>query len=299
MNQEIQKENILEKALKQYDPIEAEIVDIKSKCLLMKVNGAEDKENYELCKAAHIGVKAIVSKIEKKRTALKADSLDFGRKVDAKAKTLDKKAREAADHLLKQRSIVEDEKKRIEDEKKAKIIAEEERIKKEEADRIEKERKEKEAQLEKIRLEQEAKQKEINDQQRKIKEAQDKIEADKKAIQDEKDKIERDKQHAVDIEKAKKKAVEDEKERAKVEKEQAEALELEKLQKEKERIEAEEAEAERQEALLPDIYKLKELGEFLINVEMPEVKEDKAYELLKYIKLSLNELGKELVEAKL
>lgn len=190
MNKEIENQDFISKELAKYEPFETRIKELNEKYSKAKVNGIDDKENYDLCKIGHKEYVTVRTDIDKARVALKAKSLDFGRKIDARAKELNKNSANGEAYLLEQRKIVEDEEKRIEDARRKKIEEEEEREKQDELDR-----------LEKIRLDQEAKQKELDEQQAKIDAANAKIQA-------EKDKIEADKQKAIDIEEAKKQAAE-------------------------------------------------------------------------------------------
>lgn len=80
--------NIIDNALKQYDPIEAGLNQLRAKYGGIKIVGVDDATGLELAKA---GVKELTStrtKLEAKRKELKADSLEYGRRVDAKAKEI-------------------------------------------------------------------------------------------------------------------------------------------------------------------------------------------------------------------
>ena len=239
MNQEITNEDYTSKELKKYNLADAKIAEIKSKFLPLKVKDSKDQINYDLCKSSHQEVRTIRLGIEDTRKRLKASSLEFGRKVDAEARRLTKEIVEIEEHLLAQRKVVEDEQKRIEDERRAKIEAEEEAERLEEEERQEAEKKAEEERLEKIRQEQEANQKALDAKQAELDAKEAKIKADQ-------DKIEADKQKAIEIEEAKKKAAERAKleaeNKARKEKEDAEIAAKNKemkIQLEKERLEEE------------------------------------------------------------
>ena len=110
MNQEIQKEDYTAKELKKYNLADAKIAELKNKFLPLKVEDVDDKVNYELCKSSYQEVKQIRLGIEDTRKALKASSLDFGRKVDTEARRLTREIRIIEDHLQTQRDVVEEEK---------------------------------------------------------------------------------------------------------------------------------------------------------------------------------------------
>lgn len=76
----------------------------------LRIDGLEDKEGYEAVRSGRLELKAIRVAIENRRKALKADSLEYGRKVDAMASQL-KGMIEPTERKL------EDEEKRIDDEK--------------------------------------------------------------------------------------------------------------------------------------------------------------------------------------
>ncbi len=251
--------------LQKYNLPDAKIAELKDRYLKLKVNTSEDIDNYLACKSAHQEIKAIRISIEKKRVELKATSVAVGKAIDTEAKRLTVGVTEIESHLENQRKVVEDEKKRKQEEAERKVLEEQERAKKEEEDR-----------LERVRLEQEEKEK-------KLREEQDKLDADRKAVadekennrldklkfekekQDEKDRIARDKKHAEEVEQAKKEAAEN----AKKEEQERVAKEA----KEKEEAQAK-AEEERIEAdkNASDKDKLQAFAKEIFNVKYPVVK---------------------------
>jgi len=225
MSQEIMKEDFTSKELKKYSLPDAKIAEFKKKYLVLKVTSPDDKENYEMCKVAHREMKDIRLNIEDKRKELKASSWEFGKKVDGEAKRLTAEIGAVESHLLTQRKVVEDEKKRIEEERKEKERLEEERKRKEEEDRLNKIRLAQEAKEEELRKKEEAIEREQEKQQEKIRQEQEKN-------RKEKEKIEVEKQRIIDIEQAKERAIKQAKEEAglEAERKKQEALDKQKAE---------------------------------------------------------------------
>lgn len=331
MNYQIKNEDFVQKELAKYSLPDAKIAELKEKYMTAIVKDPEDSGNYEFCKSAHQEVKGIRVSIEKKRKELKYSSLDFGRKVDEEAKRLTLLISEIEDHLYAQRRVVEAEKERIAKEREEQIRAEEERKKREEEERLEKERKAEEERLEKIRKEQEVKEKELREKEeaikreqeereRKIKEEQEKIEAEKRKIEEEKQKAEQEKINALYQKRLEialpfkqfwsteqyafgtmsetnfNSVMSDLKERKQAF-DDAEKARL--AQEEIERIAAEKAEAERQEALKPDMQKINEFANVLMELPVPEVKTNDAYCLLDDAHCQILRIARKLLEAEL
>jgi hypothetical protein len=81
-------EVLISNELKKFDSVIPAIDEYKAKFLPLKINGIEDEEGY---KVVADGLKIIVGRrvaVENKRKELKADSLSFGRAVDARAKEI-------------------------------------------------------------------------------------------------------------------------------------------------------------------------------------------------------------------
>lgn len=112
----------MEQATETYDQLivysveTATIEELKSKFLGLKVANVNDKASYELCKKSRSEVRGYRLALEEERKKLKAQSLDFGRKVDARAKELIAPLEEIETHLKAQEAIIDDEKKRLEEE---------------------------------------------------------------------------------------------------------------------------------------------------------------------------------------
>lgn len=99
-------------ALITYSVTDAAIASMRAEYMALKVKDFDDKTGYQVCKAARLQVKAKRVEVEKRRVELKAESLDFGRKVDAEAKRISLKLAEVEDHLSAQEAIVDAEKER-------------------------------------------------------------------------------------------------------------------------------------------------------------------------------------------
>jgi dsDNA-specific endonuclease/ATPase MutS2 len=100
---------------------------------------ADTKEGYEQVRLAIADCRETRSAIEKRRKELKADSLEYGRKVDAVAKHLTEQIEAIEGPLKAQKAAIDEEKARVKAEKEAaaqKAIAEVEARLKAEADRL-------------------------------------------------------------------------------------------------------------------------------------------------------------------
>lgn len=99
-----------------YDITEAVLSEMSSQFLILKVENYEDKDNYNICKDAYKVVRGKRLEVEARRKELKADSLAFGRLVDSKANEIFCKLEPIENHLKEQVKIVDDHKKRLQDE---------------------------------------------------------------------------------------------------------------------------------------------------------------------------------------
>ena len=296
------EQDFVKKELKKYNLPDAKIAELKDKYLKLKVKSIEDIDAYMACKSAHQEVKGLRVAIEKKRIELKASSLAFGKAIDTEAKRITVGISEIEDHLLKQRKVVDDEKKRLQEERERKEKEEQDRVKKEEEDR-----------LEKIRQEQEEKERQLKEQQDKIDADNRKIEEEKEANRLEKERLEREK---VEAEQAKKKVEQDEKDRVECEKNRAEELEKVKKdaaetakKKEQDRVareekekelaafKAKEAEIEAQKKA-SDKDKLLALADAIKSVKFPDVKSNASEEILTKVDGLLKQAHKLLIDAK-
>lgn len=261
--------------LKKYNVADAEIAKLKKDYLCLKVKDVDDKETYFLCKEAHQTVKKLRISIEAKRGELLESSREFTKAVNAEAKRLTLGVAEVEDHLLAQRKIVEDEKKRLQDEVERKEREEQDRIKREEEERLEKQRQEQATKEIKLREEQEK----LEADRCKIQFEKDALEQDKREqalrVEAEKARFEREKEYQKNLKEAEKLAAE----RAKKEKEEAvfRAIEDEKRRKKEEALRIseqelrEKEEAVRLEALKPDLEKIKDFARRIREIEFPDV----------------------------
>lgn len=302
MSEEKQTQEYVKKELKKYNLPDAKIAELKDKYLKLKVKSIEDIDNYMACKSAHQEVKGLRIAVEKKRVELKASSVAFGRAIDTEAKRLTTDISEVEDHLLTQRKVIEDEKKRIQEAKEQREREEQEQLKKEE-----------EARLERIRQEQEEKERKLKDQQDKIDEQNRKIEEDKennrlekerlekekadaeaakkKGFQDKKDRIANEKKHAEEIEKAKKEAAE------KAKKEEQDRVIQEKKDKELADLKAKEAKIEADKKA-SDKDKLSDLALKITIIKFPVVKSKASEKILTEVEGLLKQAQKLLTQVK-
>lgn len=108
----------LEAELKKLTP-EEDLKALAEESMDYKVLSATDKESYELVVEQRKRVVKARTGIDKTRKEIKAPALDFGKKVDAKAKELTEIISPAEAHLIEQEKIYTDEQARIEKQKEA------------------------------------------------------------------------------------------------------------------------------------------------------------------------------------
>ena len=123
---------LVETSLKRYDEVTPKIEELKKEYLPLKVKGGvfvnekgkiciEDEEGY---KKVADGLKFVVSKrtaVDDRRKFLKADSLEFGRRVDARAKEITEMLSPIEEHLRNQKllidNLIKEKEKEIEEKK--------------------------------------------------------------------------------------------------------------------------------------------------------------------------------------
>lgn len=115
----------IKKELKKFDEVVPAIEELKKEFLPLKIVSIEDKEGYNLVSKS---LRFVISKrtaIEDKRKELKADSLAFGRAVDAKAKEITEMLSPIEEHLKSEKAKIDAEieaiKKKVEELKLQKI----------------------------------------------------------------------------------------------------------------------------------------------------------------------------------
>jgi len=246
------EQNYIDKELEKFDMSDVIIAELQNKFMAMKVESPEDKENYDVCVEAHKIMKKKLAAIETIRVDLKDESLNYGRKVDARAKKWSIPVKGIVVHLGEQRKVVEDEEKRKKEEKENLARAELERLEQEELDRLAKQK-----------AEQDEKDRQIKAEQDRLDEERRKFEEEKRIDKENKEREAREKIEA---------------EEAKVRAEQYEKDKAEREAKAKEDMEAEKyAEAKRKESLKPDKEKLAKLARDIREIDIPEVKTNEAY----------------------
>lgn len=108
-----------------YSVTDEAINQMKTEYMVLTVSSLDDKEGFEKVHEAKIIVRDHRIAVEKKRVALKADALEYGRKVDAEAKRITALLTPIETYLQTQEDVIIKEKERI---RLAKIKAEEERV---------------------------------------------------------------------------------------------------------------------------------------------------------------------------
>lgn len=254
-----------------------------SKYKELRINGINDIAGYKAVFQALQDVKQDRIKVEKMRKALKQDALDYGRAVDAKAKEIQALIEPVEDHLKAEREAIDNEKARIEQEKKnaAEIAAclDEAYAANEQFDR----QKEEAARLEAQRIEQERKEAELIAKQAEI------------------ERKEREAQIAREAEERARQKAEAEIQAAKLAQEKAERQAIEAADRERQRLQAEQAEKERQEriaaeaeaqrkAQAPDMEKVIEYFANLEGVAVPNLSDFSIQNRMKNFQASLRNL---------
>lgn len=102
---------------KRYPVTDAVIADLKSKFASLDIAGVEDKKGYAQVHDARMTVRNLRTDVERKRKALKEDSLEYGRKVDAEAKRITKLLEEIETPLEAKEKAIDAELERIKQEK--------------------------------------------------------------------------------------------------------------------------------------------------------------------------------------
>jgi chromosome segregation ATPase len=216
-------------------------------------------------------VKSKRVEVEKVRKELKADALEYGRKVDAEAKRITAMLQPIEDHLTAEEEAYLAEKERIKNA--ARLLAEQEARAKAEAEAARLK-----AEQDRIKAEQEAEARRLQAEREKLaaeraaieaerKAAQDKIDADRRAIEAEQKRladIEAERIRAEQMERAKAEAAE------KARKETEERI-ARNAAEAKARRECEEAAKARVEALRPDREKLLAVAAAIRAIEVPTV----------------------------
>jgi chromosome segregation ATPase len=264
------------------------------------------RDGYESCRVAIAHCRDTRVAVEKRRKELKAESLDYGRRVDAVAKELTALIVSMEHPLEAKKSVVDEEKARAK------------REKEEAAQRAieEKVRAEREAEEARLRVEREAEEKRLAAERAALAAERAKIEDAQKAARAEEEKRSAIHREAMAEEQAKidaeRRRIETEREALEEAKREADRIERErqnmiraearaKQEAEAERIAAEEArvaEAERQaaikdrvEALRPDKEKLVAFALTLRRIELPTVSSDEAHRAVAWTATALDKIA--------
>ena len=116
-------EETIKTELQKYNVTDAAIAKLNADYMALAVKGVDDKAGYEVVKTARIDIKKRRVEVEKTRVQLKAESLEYGRRVDGEAKRITALLEPIETHLIGQEKIVEDEKERLKAEVEAKETA--------------------------------------------------------------------------------------------------------------------------------------------------------------------------------
>jgi hypothetical protein len=112
-------DELVKTELTKFDVVVPKIEELKAQCLPLTINGLDDVDGY---KAVSDALKFVVKKrtsIEDKRKELKADSLAYGKAVDARAKEITQMLSPIEEHLREQKEKVDAELLKIEEQKEA------------------------------------------------------------------------------------------------------------------------------------------------------------------------------------
>jgi DNA polymerase III gamma/tau subunit len=92
---------------------DAAIAELKEKFAPLQIAGVDDLQGFEAVKRARLEVRKYRTRIEEVRKALKADSLEYGRRVDGEAKRLTALILEVEGGLQAKETAIEQERLRI------------------------------------------------------------------------------------------------------------------------------------------------------------------------------------------
>lgn len=249
--------------LRKFSPSDAAIARMAEQYMPLTIRGVNDAAGFKQVHEARMVVKAHRVEVEKTRKALKADALEYGRRVDSEAKRLAGLLEPIEAHLEAEEKRIQDEKDRIKNAARLKAEAEARAKEEAEAARL---KAEQEAEAERLRVEREkidAERRAMEEQRRKLDAEARKIEAEQQRLA----KIEDDGRRAIELEKVKAEAAE----RAKRETEERLAREA---AQDKAKVEAVEAARRRTEELKPDRVKLFAVAEELRRMKIPSVSAD-------------------------
>ena len=99
--------------LVQYSVTDQALAQYRKEFLPLTIVGLDDVEGYQKVREARLFIQGERVNVEKKRVELKAESLEFGRAVDAEAKRITTAILEVENHLIAEKKKIDDEHARI------------------------------------------------------------------------------------------------------------------------------------------------------------------------------------------
>lgn len=292
-----------------YDITEASIATTKAACASLS---ASTPKGYEEVRVAIANIRETRVAIEKRRVELKADALEYGRRVDAEAKRLTGMLLAIEEPLKAMKADVDYERSRLRAEKEAaEKRAVEERVRAERAAeeaRLKAEREAEEERLRVLRVAEEARLAEerarLAVERKRMEEERLKAEAERRA-EEAKAKKKREAEEAAL--RAEREAIEAERRRVAAERERAERAEFERiakikaedearLQAERDRVAAIEL-AARLDALKPDLEKVRAFAQAIRSVQQPKVKSRKVAAVIASAVAALEHVAADLDKA--
>lgn len=111
--------------LARFSLADAAIAEMQQQFMPLSINGIEDAEGYKRVHAARMTVKGHRVEVEKLRKELKADALEYGRKVDGEAKRITALLAPIESHLEAEEKAIDDAKEAIRNAARLKAEAEE------------------------------------------------------------------------------------------------------------------------------------------------------------------------------
>jgi DNA repair exonuclease SbcCD ATPase subunit len=250
--------------LQRFTPTEQKIAAMREQYMPLTIRDVNDTEGYKAVHAARMVVKADRVTVEKLRKDMKAEALEYGRRVDSEAKRITGLLEPIETHLTQQEDAYTAELDRIKNAARLKAEAELKAIADAAAAEIKAEQEAENARLSAERAELQRQREAMAAEQKKIDETRRAQEAEANRLA----KIESDRLHVIEVEKARAESAE----KARIETEQRIARET--AAKEaavKAKAEAEEAARIKAEALRPDREKLLAVASAVAAIPIPTV----------------------------
>jgi chromosome segregation ATPase len=281
------------RSLERFNVTDAAIAAMREKYMPLTIAGLDDACGLQAVHAARMVVKSHRVQVEKVRKDLKADALEYGRKVDAEAKRITAMLEPIETHLANAEGRIEAEKETIRNAARLKAEAEAKAAADAEAARI---KAAEDAERDRIKATQDAENARLKAEADRLAEQQRKIDAERKAIDDEKRRLDAIETALAAIETARLREIENERirmeaaEKARIETEERIAREAAAA---KAKADAREAARLRREARLPDRDKLQSVVAAVRAIAVPEVtNESNAY--AKSIQVTINQCADQI-----